>query len=606
MSGICLIWSRERPLENDDRANATLRRCERFSTPSILRYTHCCAATWRRTSGEFECSGLIHDSQAGGKALWLGQVLSDLGESSHAVIQHAEAMIADPAAMYRHSGAFVLAVLKDEGRTINVLNDRYAQYPLYLWQDEAGGVVTSELSLLAPWLAPPYVNKHAVSLFLRAGEFIDDLTLLAGVRVLRGGSVVTVTGGEFRERRVWTWRSRSDHTLGFRDASVECGRLLRTSIEHVSRANPRLGVPLSGGLDSRFLLGLCPNRHLVPAFTMGLKGCRDIECASTFAARIGCPHSVWEWQPELFPPLWPDGVAATGAAIGIAEMFMLPYARRMSAQCDSVLNGLAGDVLLGGNFVKTAWLRSTNLNDLAERAWRWRVPAEGNQWVNRLTAEQDDMGPRSHWVCSIRMRSGESPPEILYDWLVENRVFRFTNCGTSLLRRCVESHAPFFHNQLVDLLLRVPLRYRFKHRLYLDCLSRTCPDAAQVAWQRTGVPPSWGYSASIMSLAVHRVASEVRKRLALPALPGMAVSDAGGWLRDGAWASPVESTLLDERTLSRGFFVADEVRALLESHRAGRDEARLLGRLMTIELLVRQMEQSGVAHTDNARSEAFV
>jgi asparagine synthetase B (glutamine-hydrolysing) len=360
-------------------------------------------------------------------------------------------------------------------------------------------------------------------------------------------------------------------------------------VRRIERANHRIGITLSGGLDSRFLLGLCERRKEIPAFTWGLPGCRDIVCAAAFAKRIGAPHTIRNWEPGVFPGLWSTGADLTAGNFGVESMHMAPYIGLLSKSADVILNGLAGDALLGGNFLKVSWLRETDAGALASSSWRWRVSESLDRWGDRIMGRPGREESRTRWVESILGHDSTPgrPVERLNDWLYPNRVFRYTNSGTFLLRWGVESHAPFFDRDFIDALMRVPFEMKLKHRLYLRVLDLVCPDAAATRWQRTMIPPSWGFWANTSSMAMQRIVRAGAKKFGINAFPHEAVADPSGWLRT-IWAADVERILLDGRLASRGLVEIDAVREAWESHKNGENLTRPIAALIAVELWMRR------------------
>ena len=553
-------------------------------------------AVWRRDRGEFAQSGklfVVDDQRA---VAWIGQCLEDTGDVSQ-LAAHKLALDSDAfEAAADLNGPFAAAVIGSTPVSVTLWTDRYRQYPVYLHCRGGTTIASTELRCIVPWIERPAIDRTAVDLMLRTGELINAMTLLKGVEVLPGGTRMLIGDGTARRTRYWQFEHRPDSVLRFDECVGEVARRLAQAVCRIEATQTSLGVPLSGGLDSRLILGLCSKPENIPSFTWGLPGCRDIDCATAFASRVGSPHHIRHWQPDVFPKVWAEGVDRTGGSIGVHEMYVAPFVRLVAEQCDVVLNGLAGDAFLGGNFLKRRWLAERELRAIADISWRWRVSAAQDAWVDRVLAPEKEPGhARRAWIESITGRETELPIARLNDWLYENRVFRFTNCGTMLLRGGVESHAPFFDRDVADFLLRVPFPYKLRHRLYLTVLHEACPQACRVAWQRTGIPPATGYWASLGSRAFHRAMRRLGHWMRFDPFPGAPVANPAKWFRCD-WVGSVRECLLSDRALDRGIVDADGVRALWRAHLGGQDLTRQLGVLMTIELFCRAALDGEVAH----------
>jgi hypothetical protein len=546
------------------------------------------AAAWRRTSREFRHDGTLwsgRDSRI--RVAWVGVCLEDDGEATERALRALSAERAQGESAAGWNGAFAAAVLSPDG-ALDLWTSRHPHYTVYVWNSGGTVAASTDVTRLMSFVARPVPDLRAADLFVRCGELIDGLSHVEGVEVLPGAACVRVgPNGAVERSRYWRLRHGASPEVGAEVAVAEIGFRLKAAMRRIQRAYPRVVVPLSGGLDSRILLGLCAHPEGVPSATWGTPGCRDLRYAADFARRVGSPHLEYPFDPESYVPLWRWGVAATGGGVPVQDLFVLPFVHRLAERGDVMIDGLAGDALLGGNFLKRSWLEARSLAELAAATWRWRVKPAEDAWGDRLIRDAGARGAgRSSWERSVLSMGNGPPLERIVDWLLENRVFRAANSGTQVFRTEMEAYAPFFDRDVVDLLQRVPLRARYKHRLYLQVLSRACPPAARVRWQRTGIPPGWGYAANLAAMAAHRALRAAGKPLGIDPFPGQSVSSSADWFR-GPWASATRDVLLSQRTLDRGIFAPDAVAALLDAHENGRDSSWMIGSLLALEIFYR-------------------
>lgn len=585
MSGWLVAWSRDRsPLNPNFWAEST-RAATRYGDALVDRHRGRIAlAAWRRGTAEFPISGRVI-GEGDTDTAWVGQCVEDRGDATADAVGCVALDRFDAAGVARLNGAFAAAIVRTEPFEVRIVTDRHRHYPVYLHEGRCVTVASTEIRCIVPWLERPSIDRDAVDMLLRCGELIDGQTLLKGIEVLPPGTVVTDSGHELTQRRYWSMRS--DGVRAGATTADDLAEALKSSVRRLEAVSPRLGITLSGGLDSRIILDLCERPQRIPSFTWGLPGCRDIVCASQFASLVHSPHVVKHWEPSAFPALWSRGVDLTGGSCGIDSMFMLPFVPLLSSACDVVLNGLAGDVVLGGNWLKRSWLAQTDTQTLGHAVWRWRVPESSDRLVDRLMARTPGVSSAAdRWVASIAAHDGARPIERLNDWFVENRIFRTTNCGTMLLRGGVESHSPFFDRDFIDVLTRVDQRQKFKHKLYLEVMNRVAPRAASIKWQRTNVSPSRGYYANLAAMAFQRVATQVSAPFGYAPFRDLQVADVGGWLR-GPWRQAVDGVIRSESLLQRGLVDPDVALETWRAHVGGADHSRQISVLIAVELFAR-------------------
>jgi asparagine synthase (glutamine-hydrolysing) len=583
-----VVWSRDGSPPDDARWQRSVRAAVRYGgAVTQRRLGRTILGTWRRDAGEFPRNGTIAKI-AGADVAWVGQCVDDHGDATDRAIEAVGSERFDDAQVAALNGPFGAAMIREEPFEVRLVTDRYRHYPVYLYSGAGVIAASTEMRCIVPWLDRARLDRDSVDLLLRCGELIDRMTMLEGVEMLPPGTVLQDSGNGPREKRYWSLR-HDGKPAPLAATADSLAERIKAAVRRLDAVTPRLGVTLSGGLDSRLILDLCENPERVPSFTWGLKGCRDIACASKFAALVKSPHTVRHWDPAAFPALWARGVDLTAGGFGIEGMHMLPFVPLLGSACDVVFNGLAGDVLLGGNFLKHSWLGEKDMQRLGGAAWRWRVKPEEDDLVDRLTGRsQADSSAAERWRASIVAREGARPVERLNDWLYENRVFRYTNCGTMLLRQRVESHAPFFDRDLVDAATALRQEDKFKHRLYLEVMKRAAPRAASVTWQRTNIAPALGYRANLGAMAFHRLVSTVCRPLGITPFKSLPVADPAGWLR-GPWRQRTEDIILSERAFQRGAVDGDRVGEVWDAHLAGQNHTRQLGALIAIELFARQV-----------------
>ena len=514
------------------------------------------------------------------KCLFTGRLLGFSGEEG--------TVDAAPECLAAANGPFAAAVWDDDHHRLELITDRYGMYPIYLARHQSAVLFAGQIkALLAPGVLPLEFDPLALTLMLVIGEMVDDLTLIRSVRLMPAGcKAVFSTEGE-KTSRYWQCEFEAEET-DFDGCARRLGQSLRTAVGRVCSDSASVGVPLSGGLDSRVLLAAAPDPTEVPSFTWGLAGCRDLRYAAATAKLLGSPHQGFEYDGGYLERLGPLGVWITEGQTSCTNFHVLPFMERVAERCSVILNGYAGDALLGGNFIKRAWWRADHRRKAGAELWRWRDVSLKQPYNAGLFGPVlrgcglDDA--RTAFIKSYLRAPGKSSMDAAMAFLLDNRVRRCTSCGTSLVRWHVESDHPFFDNDFLDHVSRVPHSWRFRHRLYL-CMLRMCfGNVAKVPWQRTGLPAGAGPWLRYPALGVHRLG---RYKPFQPLFWSSRVSDFDGWMR-GPLRSFVVGLLNDSRTLERGLCDASMLQALVKEHMESlANHSSLLGSVIALELFAR-------------------
>jgi asparagine synthase (glutamine-hydrolysing) len=294
-------------------------------------------------------------------AVWFDGEIYDFGEFKTDINLH-ESTTAIVAALYRRHGLRWLkridgnfaATIYDRARMqLHLLNDRYGLRRLYIRK----GVNLVWASTLRSFLSAPgftpRLDPMAVDEFFDLGYITEDRTWFKEVALLPSGSILTwnIRANAGKDIRYWWWDEIK--LLGGRlnesEVADELGNLLVRAVERRVRPGERIGLELSGGLDSRAILAAMPNHgEVFRTFTFGVEGCADRVIAARAAAVRGA--AIHQFSLDETNWLLPRfrGVWFTDGQSSLMHMHGIEATEVESALADIVLNGFLGDGVLRG------------------------------------------------------------------------------------------------------------------------------------------------------------------------------------------------------------------------------------------------------------------
>jgi asparagine synthase (glutamine-hydrolysing) len=312
-------------------------------------------------------------------------------------------------AVRRFRGIFALALWDPRARAVHLVRDPMGIKPLYwtvLRDTDGGGEVVlfaSELrALLATGAVARSLDPAAVASFLWQGFVVGPNTIVKGVQLLPGGTVLTLGPNARTLRRYWDLPPSGGRPAGPR----ELGDALRESVRMQLVSDVPLGVFLSGGIDSSAVAALASEARPdgLHTFTVGFDSAAHDESAHAerVASAIGSRHTRCLLREQEFLEQLPDAFQAIDQPTfdGINTYFVSRAARE--AGMTVALAGTGGDEVFGGypSFARipklmraTAWLGQRGLR----RAWDGSLGA-GSRLASRLA--WDVLGvapPQTRW-----------------------------------------------------------------------------------------------------------------------------------------------------------------------------------------------------------------
>ncbi|MEW6380569.1 MAG: asparagine synthase-related protein [bacterium] len=476
-------------------------------------------------------------------------------------------------------GIFSAIVYDSLQQKVYLIADRYGLRHLY-WTVYRGCLAWST-EIKAITAIPgfePKVDHRAMKEFLGIGYMLENRTWFEQIELLPSGTVLAwdIKNGDIcSKHRYWWWDEIKPMTgkINEDDVARELGRLLVDAVERRCYRGDRVGLTLSGGLDSRALLAAMPDQgNQIHAVTFGRAGCDDVRIAALAAKVKGAVHHNIElnstnWlMPRLAGIWWTDGQLSLMHMHGIEARSMIRNIFQVN------LNGFAGDLILGGSYLKDRRFLSVN-ND------------------RNLIASIMDCDP------SLIENFPQYSPLGKFDfYFLQNRVRRFTFCGTKHWLTSVEQRKPFYDNKLIELVYSLPDAMRFNSHIYRLMLLKTFPDFYQrIPWQRTGVPISRSASMVEAVTLLRKTRNKVQRKLSSLGIQCnnlINYTDYPNWLRQEPARSFFDKVLNSPSAIYPAYISKEQVYDKLARHQHGEDHAEMLCRYATFEIWLQQIYEN--------------
>lgn len=498
------------------------------------------------------------------------------------------------------NGHFVAVVLDHEARTVAVVTDRLGSHAVHYARPSPGTVAfATQIQALANHeaLTPSFDEPHLLQ-YLRYRRVVGLETPLEGVRKLPPSSVTTIdlADGTTTTRSYWEPRFRPlDRPFEyFVDRFTET---FRTVLSEWADPDREYGILLSGGSDSRLLLAAL-DEPSVTAYHMGGWWNREAQIAERAAAEAGVDFEFLE-QDEAYDERLLGRAASLSNFDGyFFQGYALPFRERIGSEVDALASGLYADTLFKGTSIPQPKLSVGPLGsmklpvakalddprDLVESTFR--CGDGGRRRPAAIAGDVDDPLLRGLSVDGGRVRChGVEYPDFrtflltrLYYPLSNDTELIFTNS----IRQVAPYRSPFLDNRLIDLHLRMPVRYQLRRDVVAEALNRLDPALAEIPHEPNGVPLNTSFA---VRYAVQHAKALGRKLRRGPTPPEPYMSqrsqrDHGEFIRASDF---VPDELEACAPVADGVDALDQagVRAALASHLAGEDRTAELFTLLT-------------------------
>jgi asparagine synthase (glutamine-hydrolysing) len=501
-------------------------------------------------------------------------------------------------------GVFVLVIWDRARQELIVANDRFGLYPLYYAHYDGRLVFAPEMKgVLCDPEFRKELNLTALAEYMRFQHLLGDKTFFENIQLLPSASLLTydLSTASCSIKPYWTFDDipyRPD--VSFDEAVEEAGRLLRRAVQRLSGDTYRPGVYLSGGLDSRTILGLIERRPVV-SLTYGMRNCRDVYYARRIARAVGSDHHWFdlpdgEWVKEQvdFHLDLTEGFHSWIHAHGIST---LPQARQLM---DVNLTGWDGGTVMGHND-SIEPLQICAVDDAAFVTRLFYLFNQKYTWPSLTEAEESLLycEPIRKKVQGLAFDSFRTEVSSYLGYrtdvrgeyfYINNHCRRLTQNLVTFTRSHVEVRFPFFDYDLFELLYCLPALLRGHRKLYRVVIQREIPRLTYIPYDHDEFLPTthpwiWGMHAGALKLK-HRF-----NRHLWPLFPERYTlyADYENYLR-GELREWAEDLLFDERTTERGIFAPAFLRTLMDRHLSGLEEWTIgkIAPIITCEMMLRR------------------
>jgi asparagine synthase (glutamine-hydrolysing) len=512
----------------------------------------------------------------------------------------------------RLNGAFILAIWDDVKQKLIIANDRFGLYPLYFAHFRGRFIFSPELKgILCDSEFNRQIDLPALAEYMRFQHILGDKTFFEDLNLLRNASVLSYEVNHDRLHIDPYWDISEipplPQSITFEDAVQESGRLLKSAVGESTSGNHEFGMYLSGGLDSRVILGLIDqDKFPINTITYGDHDCRDVIYAQRLAKIAGTDHHYFEIQDSgwvrNFANLHLDLTEGFHSWIHAHGIQFLDQVRSLM---DVNLTGF------GGGQSAIDWEDPPLLyahDDYCFNSRLFNLLSQNTTWPSLDDAEERQLySPQfSNQMVGLAYDSYLEELSHFEHLPYYQRAAYFALCNpdrrlfqyfTVFHRLAFEQRFPFYDYEYFKFVYALPPEMLFKRKLRRGIIVDRLNHFSRVPYDKDNLPVSGNELAA--TLAKVSKSSNSRLNRLLPRIfpkHSTLYADYENWLRGDlkGWG---EELLFSQRSQGRGIFNPEFVKSLWTRHQSGL-EVNMIGKvapLMTLEMFLRNFHDQGAA-----------
>jgi len=496
------------------------------------------------------------------------------------------------------NGNFAVLVIDTEKSAIHLVTDRCGMFPCYALMDDQQPVLigshpdimATAMNMSQDW------DLTSLAEFLMTGKVSFPYSYYRRIRALDYGSVHEIglnQDSAFRlsSRKYFEFNYNLDHKRSEWELAEELAAAFRNAVTR--RTSPLFGttgISLSGGVDSRTLLCSTEDKSNIRTFCFADENNFEYRIAKEIAQTAGVKFIPLKREFDHYGDHAEMGVKISGGMGNFANNHYLGFRNDLrnhgieniltGCYCDYFFKGLALDI------TKQRYMKIERLSPFKDTYYHTYLPLE--------TPYMPQVKQRLHHLFPDELRNDRSDLGRLKR--EEKRLFPISNEADNQMRlipqRVFPWYLPIVDNDIVDVYLKIPPRYKLNASLFSKMAAIQCGKAiAKIPNANTGVRVGALLPITTISLYQRALAKRLRRRV-----QGLATEESWpNWEYYIDHSKKIESLWMRNkdgaRDLFRKMLDEDPYEKTLQEYKSSVD-LELFLRLLTLKLWFEQRDVS--------------
>jgi len=351
------------------------------------------------------------------------------------------------------NGIFAFALWQSNSNTLMLGVDRFGMRPLYYLNQAKTVCFASEIKSLGQTQANISLNHDALEEMFVFGFLLGDKTLINGINRVPPASVLIFNGNTMKKSRYWWFdRIHIDPHLGVDDYIIENERLFYRAVRKTSNEYESVSCLLSSGYDSRrIILELTRLGKRISSYTVGYSKPSDnyeidYNISKKISMQLGTKHTVVDQANPEEEPLNIFNMFTLLDFESDEHQFIMPLLPEIPVNGDINFDGLGGDILINGLFLKEDILAVIHDNKKVAQKILTYNP---NLWSSytRLKGNGPDLEER---IIKILNDLPDSPNKLTQFFFINRTRREIALFPYGLLSLKIESILPYLDYDLVN------------------------------------------------------------------------------------------------------------------------------------------------------------
>ena len=391
-------------------------------------------------------------------------------------IENTQNVFADPA------GHYCLLVYHKQKKEHYVFTNRLGTYHVYYLSKGSQNVISTYFLGLARSAKDKQLDWEGITGFMAMGFFPGTTTYLEGISVLENSSCYTFNQEleliEHKKYREWNFEMTQ---ISQADLLEEFNSILSSSLTY-STKDKRVALPISGGLDSRTIVGNITHNPKYKTLWGFSYGYTEKSVENKIASKIANARKI-DFNSFKVPNYLFDNIDSIADSV---ELFQYIDGTRQAFMKDKLIE--KSDVTIGGHW-GDVWFDDAGIDDMSEESYFYnKIVKKGSSWLLKEICEPYYAKHRdflknyfSDWMSKYKHIGNKDYKMKIFK--TNQWSFRWTVPSIRMYQAAVMPILPFYDNRIVDFFSKVDTSLLKGRALQVEYIKQYHSDLAKIKWQ---------------------------------------------------------------------------------------------------------------------------
>ena len=361
-----------------------------------------------------------------------------------------------------------------------------------LYSSEIKALLTDKSPLLE-W------NKDSILEYFTYSFILGNKTFFKRIEVLPPASFQIINKEGKKMIKYYVLKRRDREKFNLNSLISEFSTVMLNSVKKRMEDKKKIGILLSGGLDSRLLAGFAKqialnnNINLI-SFTFGTKGGWQEKIAKKVAKRLKIENIFLPIPIDMISNYAEEVVYKGDGLIRIRDAHFISLLGEIQSQVDIILTGLFCSELFGEtlapNLLKIP-LKSTLINYLFNFSKVHNISHHIPKLFSKSFQLNSEKKIKEFFTDTFKEITVDSNDEIAHQWEILQWCRRYILPISTYMSWYLETRLPFLDNDVLDFALQLPYELKFKKKFIEKANRLIFPLLANIPLEKTGLPPDY-------------------------------------------------------------------------------------------------------------------